>query len=90
MGCPPHSIQCFRFACWVGASPSARARCDPSQRAQSSAELASLRAHREWADTRIAQLIRRAGDAERPLREEAARLCQVVQSLRVRPPTGCC
>lgn len=57
------------------------ARLPPA--APCAAELASLRAHREWADRRIAQLIRRVGDAERPVREEAARLLQEVQALRV-------
>lgn len=49
-----------------------------------SAEVAALRQHREWADRRIAQLIRRVGDAERPARQEAARLLEEVQALRVR------
>lgn len=47
------------------------------------AEVAALRQHREWADRRMAQLIRRVGDAERPVREEAARLQSEVQALRV-------
>lgn len=46
-------------------------------------ELASLRAHREWADTRIGQLIRRVGEAERPVREEAAKLTGEVEALKV-------
>lgn len=47
------------------------------------AELASLRAHQQWANELITQLIRRVGDAERPARQEAARLLQEVQTLRV-------
>ena len=47
--------------------------------------MAALRQHREWADRRIAQLIRRVGDAELPLREEASRLLVEVQALRVSP-----
>ena len=47
-------------------------------------ELEALRQHRAWADRRIAALVRRVGEAERPAREEAARLAQEAQALRVR------
>lgn len=53
------------------------------------AEVAALRRHCEWADGRIAQLVRRVGDGEAPLRAEAERLAQEAQALRVRQRKGC-
>lgn len=73
---------------WVGCAPRLAATCPPAQpparaSAHAPAELVSLRQHRDWADRRIAQLIKRVSDAERPVRKEAARLLQEVQALRV-------
>lgn len=74
---------------WVGCGnrcqlpPPLACPCPVRACAHAPAELASLRQHRDWADRRIAQLIKRVSDAERPVREEAARLMREVQALRV-------
>eukprot|EP00887_Chlorella_sp_A99_P000080 scaffold16.g80.t1 len=45
-------------------------------------EAASLRQHRDWAQHRLTQLIKRASAAETPARQEAARLATEVKMLR--------
>lgn len=89
----PHHAPAALSACVLG--PKTAAVMHRSTQAQlpqhtcCSAELASLRAHQQWANELITQLIRRVGDAERPARQEAARLLQEVQTLRVsRPQRG--
>lgn len=51
---------------------------------QASEELQALRQHREWADERIKQLIRRASEAERSAKVEGLRLEARAKVLQVR------
>ncbi len=77
---------------------------EPSQRAKASTSAESwqkeregmvetvevLEKHKDWADKKIGQLIKRVTEAERPQKDEAYRLRDEVRPSRCHLTHGCC